>query len=623
MSSAFPDPPPPSHTLSTLSSLMAQSQRESMPANMHTDPASPSSASLPPSSATRRVAVTLTPSADPSDLRHLSLVDRFIIGRASRSEIKNLQASPTNALFDCPVVSRAHAVIDFHPRREYDEQVTITDLKSMHGTAVNGQRLLSHAPHILRSGDTIRLGDRVVRGPGEPAIPQSRSHEYDADIPADHHDGIQITFRRQPHPPILGAGTYAVPMDESASDVESTFSEQDDFSSAQTTPEQDKFGFGSQLHPFDMEAASVLHRNDEEQYDPDQVPQVVKDTYAESDNDSLEDGSSSPLYDAHDSEDELDVSPSKIDIYNDLMSTMAQHPESDNGLDDDDDHEQDEHEYDDGEDDEHEYDDDHVDDDYPDNPPEEYSTRLSPELGSAAVEETSTSRPATWQVPLEPLLAPHFLPSYPFSGVTHSVSKNADDRVVSIFEPTHPNGNMPISAAPAVVPTAPKGRISISDIVEDPAANEPSAAPASIPPNPETKSPVDKAGPTTTTGSKRKADTLSQNDPAIATDTPTSSSPPNTEHQPSAPLPTTTETEETQPESSNIVYIYEPTPPAAKKAKKSYSSSPKQQQQQQKKKEGKSMGKQVAKYAGLYLAGGLSAVAFLASPLAQRALDAL
>ncbi|KAI7470430.1 hypothetical protein KC351_g12674 [Hortaea werneckii] len=571
---------------------------------MHTDPASPSSASLPPSSATRRVAVTLTPSADPSDLRHLSLVDRFIIGRASRSEIKNLQASPTNALFDCPVVSRAHAVIDFHPRREYDEQVTITDLKSMHGTAVNGQRLLSHAPHILRSGDTIKLGDRVVRGP-------------------DHHDGIQITFRRQPLPPILGAGTYAVPMDESASDVESTFSEQDDFSSAQTTPEQDKFRFGSQLHPFDMEAASVLHRNNEEQYDPDQVPQVVKDTYAESDNDSLEDGSSSPLYDAHDSEDELDVSPSKIDIYNDLMSTMAQHPESDNGLDDDDDHEQDEHEYDDGEQDEHEYDDDHVDDDYPDDPPEEYSTRLSPELVSAAVEDTSTSRPATWQIPLEPLLAPHFLPSYPFSGVTHSVSKNADDRVVSIFEPTHPNGNMPISAAPAVVSTAPKGRISISDIVEDPAANEPSAAPASIPPNPETKSPVDKAGPTTTTGSKRKADALSQNDPAIATDTPTSSSPPNTEHQPSAPLPTTTETEETQPESSNIVYIYEPTPPAAKKAKKSYSSSPKQQQQQQKKKEGKSMGKQVAKYAGLYLAGGLSAVAFLASPLAQRALDAL
>ncbi|KAI7104858.1 hypothetical protein KC352_g37218, partial [Hortaea werneckii] len=125
---------------------------------MHTDPASPSSTSLPPSSATRRVPVTLTPSADPSDLRHLSLVDRFIIGRASRSEVKNLQASPTNALFDCPVVSRAHAVIDFHPRREYDEQVTITDLKSMHGTAVNGQRLLSHAPHILRSGDTIKLG---------------------------------------------------------------------------------------------------------------------------------------------------------------------------------------------------------------------------------------------------------------------------------------------------------------------------------------------------------------------------------------------------------------------------------------------------------------------------------
>ncbi|KAI7283013.1 hypothetical protein KC345_g3144 [Hortaea werneckii] len=605
MSSAFCRHPPPPYSPSdtSFSTLMAMFQRED---NMHTTAAAapPLSTSLPPSSARRDIPVILTPSADSSDLRHLSLADRIIIGRASRSEIKNLQASPTNALFDCPVVSRAHAVIDFHPRREYEEQVTITDLKSMHGTAVNGQRLLSNAPHILRSGDTIKLGDRVVRGP-------------------DHHDGIQITFRRQPLPPLLGAGTYAVPMDESASDAESTFSEQDNFSSAQTTPEQDKFRFGSQLHSFDMDAPGVLHRNDEAQYEPDPVPQVVKDTYAESDDDSLEDGSSSPLYDAHDSEDELDVSPSKIDIYNDLMSTMAQHPESDNGLDDDDDHEQDEHEYDDGEQDEHEYDDDHVDDDYPDDPPEEYSTRLSPELGSAAVEETSTSRPATWQIPLEPLLAPHFLPSYPFSGVTHSVSKNADDKVVSIFGPTHPNGNMSSSAAPAVVSTAPKGRISISDIVEDPAANEPSAAPTSTPPNPENNNPADKAGPTTTTGSKRKADALSQNDPAIATDTPTSSSPPNTEQQPPAPLLTTNENDEAQPESPNIVYVYEPTPPAAKKAKKSHSSSPKQQHPQQKKKGGNSMGKQVAKYAGLYLAGGLSAVAFLASPLAQRALDAL
>ncbi|KAI7678625.1 hypothetical protein KC319_g3233, partial [Hortaea werneckii] len=520
-----------------------------------------------------------------------------------RSEIKNLQASPTNALFGCPVVSRAHAVIDFHARREYDEQVTITDLKSMHGTAVNGQRLLSHAPHILRSGDTIKLGDRVVRGP-------------------DHHDGIQITFRRQPLPPILGAGTYAVPMDESASEVESTFSESDNFSSAQTTPEQDKFRFGSLLHPFDMDAAGILHRNEEEQYEPDQVPQVVKDTYAESDNDSLEDGSSSPLYDANDSEDELDVSPSKIDIYNDLMSTMAQHPESDNGLDDDDDDEQDEHEYDDGEHDEHEYDDDHVDDDYPDDPPEKYSTRLSPELGSAAVEETSSSRPAIRQIPLEPLLAPHFFPSYPFSGVTHSVPKNAGDKVVSILGSTYPNDSVSPPAAPTVVPPAPKGRIAISDIVEEPTVKEASPAPASIPPNPETKNTADKAGPTTTTSSKRKADALSHNDPTIANGTPNSSSPPNTEQQPAAPLPATNENDETQPESPNIVYIYEPTPPAAKKAKQSHSSSPKQQQQQ-KKKAGNTMGKQVAKYAGLYLAGGLSAVAFLASPLAQRALDAL
>ncbi|KAI7505799.1 hypothetical protein KC367_g369 [Hortaea werneckii] len=610
MSSNFCAHPPPPYSPSDtcFAALMAMFRHED---NMHPDAASPTSTSFPPSSATRDIPITLTPSADSSDLRHLSLADRIIIGRASRSEIKNLQASPTNALFDCPVVSRAHAVIHFHPTRDYDEQVTITDLKSMHGTAVNGQRLLSHAPHILRSGDTIKLGDRVVRGP-------------------DHHDGIQIIFRRQPLPPILGAGTYAVPMDESASDVESTFSEQDDFSSAQTTPEQDKFRFGSQLQPpIGLDAAGALHRNDEQQHESDHIPQVVKDTYAESDSDSQEDGSSSQVYDAHDSEDELDVSPSKIDIYNDLMSTMAQHPESDNGLEDDDDAGQDEHEYDDGDEhDELDYDGDHVDDDYPDEPPEEYSTRLSPELGSAAVEETSASWPATRQIPLEPLLAPHFLPSYSFPGITPSASKNAGDKIVSLLGPTLPNGNIPTPPAPEVVPTAPKGRISISDIVEEPTSKEASTAPASIPRDPETNNTADKAGPTTTTGTKRKADVLSQNDSALATGVPASSPAPNTEQQGQPPhLPTAVEIAETQPESPDVVYVYDFTPPAAKKAKKSHALSPKQQQQQQQqqqqKKKGSSVGKQVAKYAGLYLAGGLSAVAFLASPLAQKALDAL
>ncbi|KAI7229631.1 hypothetical protein KC330_g7353 [Hortaea werneckii] len=603
MSSALRSHPPPQRSSSdtSFSALMAEFRRDFMPDDMPTHAAPPSSTSLPPSSATRHVPVTLTPSADTSDLRHLSLADRIIVGRASRSEIKNLQASPTNALFDCPVVSRAHAMISFHPRREYGEQVTITDLKSMHGTAVNGQRLLSHAPHILRLGDTIKLGDRVVRG-------------------SDHHDGIQVTFRRQPLPPILGAGTYAVPMDESASDAESTFSEQDDFSSAQTTPEQDKSRFGSQLQQFELDAAGTLHRNDQEHHEPDPFPQVVKDTYAESDSDSLEDGSSPQVYDAHDSEDELDVSPSKIDIYNDLISTMAQHPESDNELEDDDENGQDEHEYDDDEQDEHEYDDDHADDDYPDDPPEEYSTRLSPKLGSAAAEENSTSQPAFPQVPLEPLLAPHFLPSYPFPGITRGLSNSADDAVSQIFKQLRPKDNVPTPAAPEVVPPAPKGRISISDIVEELAAKEAKAAPASILPTPETNNTADKAGPTTTTGSKRKADALSQNDPAIATDTPTSSPPPNKEQQLS-PHPTTVEKEETQQqESPNVVYIYEPTAPAAKKAKKTHHLSSSKQQQ---KKKGKNIGTQVAKYAGLYLAGGISAVAFLASPLAQRALDAL
>jgi len=114
------------------------------------------------------IAVTLTSVSDPSDSRHLIMNsgERVTIGRASKSEAKNLQAQSDNALFDCPVVSRQHAELKVHPFRTYEQQVTITDRESMHGTSVNGKRLTPYMPFSLKTGDHIKFGDKVTRGSG-------------------------------------------------------------------------------------------------------------------------------------------------------------------------------------------------------------------------------------------------------------------------------------------------------------------------------------------------------------------------------------------------------------------------------------------------------------------------
>ncbi|KAK5107729.1 hypothetical protein LTR62_000751 [Meristemomyces frigidus] len=112
------------------------------------------------------VTISLTPSDERTDRRALTVApgSTLIIGRASTTGGKNLTASSGNALFSRPVVSRVHAEIRAYPHKPKNEQVTITDSDSTHGTYVNNVRLAPHTPFCLRSGDEIKLGDRVSRG---------------------------------------------------------------------------------------------------------------------------------------------------------------------------------------------------------------------------------------------------------------------------------------------------------------------------------------------------------------------------------------------------------------------------------------------------------------------------
>jgi len=54
-------------------------------------------------------------------------------------------------------VSRLHASI-----RRGEGVISLVDLDSSNGTFLNGQRLISHQPRILRDGDEVRMGKLIM-----------------------------------------------------------------------------------------------------------------------------------------------------------------------------------------------------------------------------------------------------------------------------------------------------------------------------------------------------------------------------------------------------------------------------------------------------------------------------
>jgi DNA-binding winged helix-turn-helix (wHTH) protein len=56
--------------------------------------------------------------------------------------------------FTCPFISKRHALISYG-----NDQFTLTDLVSKHGTAVNGYVIKPNHPYVLRNGDQISLSN--------------------------------------------------------------------------------------------------------------------------------------------------------------------------------------------------------------------------------------------------------------------------------------------------------------------------------------------------------------------------------------------------------------------------------------------------------------------------------
>lgn len=96
----------------------------------------------------------------PSRSFELTSDTKVVIGRSSKTVSKGLIPAATNGYFDSPVVSREHAVITADTK---EGVVRLTDIKSLHGTSVNGTRLEAGVPFILSTGDKLRFGAHVAR----------------------------------------------------------------------------------------------------------------------------------------------------------------------------------------------------------------------------------------------------------------------------------------------------------------------------------------------------------------------------------------------------------------------------------------------------------------------------
>jgi len=82
---------------------------------------------------------------------------RFILGRSDQnSTVKpDIDLAPYNAIEKG--VSRQHAAIERN-----EDTLMLMDIGSSNGTYLNGQRLPTNQPRILRDGDEVRLGKLIA-----------------------------------------------------------------------------------------------------------------------------------------------------------------------------------------------------------------------------------------------------------------------------------------------------------------------------------------------------------------------------------------------------------------------------------------------------------------------------
>ncbi len=82
--------------------------------------------------------------------------EELVIGRTHEDSSVDVDLTEHGAI-DAGV-SRRHALL-----RRQNDTIVLVDLNSANGTFLNGQRIISNEPRILRDGDEVRLGRLVLR----------------------------------------------------------------------------------------------------------------------------------------------------------------------------------------------------------------------------------------------------------------------------------------------------------------------------------------------------------------------------------------------------------------------------------------------------------------------------
>lgn len=114
----------------------------------------------------RYLILTLHPvsSTDTFPYRALTFTPKFDtipIGRASKSESKNLAPAENNGWFESRVMSRNHAMLRASLQ---NEDIYVCDCGSMHGTFVNQKKIPVDHDVTIRNGDILMFGNEVTRG---------------------------------------------------------------------------------------------------------------------------------------------------------------------------------------------------------------------------------------------------------------------------------------------------------------------------------------------------------------------------------------------------------------------------------------------------------------------------
>ncbi|KIW08900.1 hypothetical protein, variant 2 [Verruconis gallopava] len=241
-----------------------------------------------PSSRETKVTMTLQKGEDALTKRVISSESScgpIQIGRASKTERKQLIPAKDNMWISNPVISRNHAVLTIEKSNLFDAScVYLEDAGSSHGTFVNNTPIKPRDRRQISSGDLIQFGNKVQRG----------TDEYDPPVYK-----VTIEHLQRPQTESLSSSTgrsISVPEESEESDVDESNSAVGSTDSHSSPPGwgEEKTTRTSTLHggmnsPFTDENApaqapvanGIASRGASEEYEPSPDVPVVQDTYAE------------------------------------------------------------------------------------------------------------------------------------------------------------------------------------------------------------------------------------------------------------------------------------------------------------------------------------------------------